>query len=509
MTSQREGPASPSAATAAFLSFLFPGLGQGYLRQARAALVFAVPVVGVAIVVALYLSDGLTYAALRLLEPTVALVATVAIVQLGIWRAFSVLHAWQVGRRTRLGVIVIPVLVAVIALSHGVGALYTFNFMQAGERIFTPDVALDTDLWPDGPDSDFPPPTNVDPEAPGPIGEPVPPPDGASPAPNQPGATNDPNATGQPTDPELPPDSDEPPAEQVPDEDEPEIQPGPAPDIEPGDLDGVADDWTNVLMVGIDWAEGRTHALTDTMIVVSVNNRNGNVYMFSFPRDVAEFPLYHGGKYMNRLNSFANYARRNPDRYPGGGMRALSRQVGFLLGVPIDHYAAVTMPGFKTVLDTVGEITVNNRRIINDPRRNFYLSVGEHRLDRDTTMHFVRSRYGPGNNDFVRAGRQQQVLAALRNEILKGSRLGDLPRIVDGVSRVLSTNYPSNQINDAIRMAELVGRQPTDSWVFGSPTWAVHPPLSETGGRWVIRLRLDKIASVSRQVFGSASLYSR
>lgn len=489
MTSHREGSASPSAATAAFLSFLFPGLGQTYLRQARAALVFAVPVVGVAIVVAMYLSDGLMYAALRLLEPTVALVATVGIVQLGFWRAFSVLHAWQVGRRTRLGMILTPVLIGVIALSHGAGAVYTFSFMQAGERIFTADVALDTDLWPDD--------TNPDPLAPGPTG----------PAPGQPGATNDPNPAGQPTDP--PPDSEEPPVEQVPDEEEPRIEPGPAPDIEPGDLDGVADDWTNVLMVGIDWSETRTHALTDTMIVVSVDNRNGNVYMFSFPRDVAEFPLYHGGTYMNRLNSFANYARRNPDRYPEGGMRALSRQVGFLLGVPIDHYAAVTMPGFRTVLDTVGGITVNNRRAINDPKWNFYLPAGEHRLDPDTTMKFVRSRYGAGNSDFVRAARQQQVLAALRNEILNGNRVTEIPRIVDGVSRVLSTDYPSNQINQAIRMAELVGRQPTDSWVFSSPNWAVHPPLSETSGRWVIRLKLDRIADVSRQVFGSASLYSR
>ncbi len=490
MASRQVDPAPRfSAAGAAFLSFLFPGLGQGYLRQLKAAAIFALPAIALVALVGIYLSDGLTSAALRLLDPAVALAATVLIVQFGFWRAFSVLHAWRTGRRTRVAAMLVPLLIAAITLSHGYGAWYTFGFMQAGERIFEEDVALDTDLWPEEDDLFRPPPT-------GPDGEPLP----------TEGPVSGPTDPGDPD--ETPVDSDEPPVEQVPDDEEPTIEPGPAPpNVNPRDLDGADDGWTNVLLVGVDWALGRTHALTDTMIVVSVNRSNNDVYMFSFPRDIAEFPLYDGGRYMGRLNTFASYARRNPDRYPGGGMRALSRQIGFLLGVPIDHYAAVNIPGFKTVLDTVGEITVYNHRAINDHHRNFYLPVGEHRLDTVATMHFVRSRHGPGNNDFVRAARQQEVLAALRREILRADRVGDLARIIDGVSRVLNTNYPPSQINEALRVAELAGRRPTDSWVFGSPTWAVHPPLSETGGRWIIRLRMDRIAALSRQVFGPASLY--
>lgn len=505
MASQQDVPARFSGAKAALLSFLFPGLGQGYLRQARSALIFALPAIALAVVVALYLADGLTYAALRLLDPTVALLATVIVVQLGIWRVFSVLHAWRTGRRTTAGIVLVPLLVLAVTLSHGFGAWYTLSFMQAGERMFVEDVALDTDLWPDTDDPAFPLPTGPDDDVPF---EPTPLPDGSmpptSPDDGEPGESEPPTAN-----PSEPVDSEEPPEQQVPDDEEPSIEPGPPPEIDPGDLDGADDGWTNVLIVGVDWAAGRTHALTDTMIVISVNRNRNDVYMFSFPRDVAEFPLYHGGRYMGRLNTFANYARRHPDRYPGGGMRALSRQVGFLLGVPIDHYAAVNLPGFKTVMDTVGEITVNNPRAISDSHNNFYLSAGEHRLDTDRTMKFVRSRYGPGNNDFVRAARQQEVLAAIRHEILRADRVGDLPRVIDGVSRVLSTNYPPNRINEALRLAELVGRRPKDSWVFSSPGWAVHPPLSETRGRWIIRLRMDKIANLSRQVFGGASLYGR
>ena len=57
---ERDVPARSSAAKAAFLSFLFPGLGQGYLRHVRAALIFAMPAVVLAAIVAVSLADGLT-----------------------------------------------------------------------------------------------------------------------------------------------------------------------------------------------------------------------------------------------------------------------------------------------------------------------------------------------------------------------------------------------------------------------------------------------------------------
>jgi anionic cell wall polymer biosynthesis LytR-Cps2A-Psr (LCP) family protein len=179
------------------------------------------------------------------------------------------------------------------------------------------------------------------------------------------------------------------------------------------------------------------------------------------------------------------------------------------LGVPIDRYASVNLPGFKSVIEAVGSITVNNPSPINDRKNNFYLTAGEHRLDADAALLYVRSRYGPANNDFVRARRQQQVLGALRKELLRTDRIVELPGRIDAISRVLNTDFPPSQLNEVMRLADIVSSEPTGSWVFSSPRWAVHPPMSETGGRWVIRLKLDLIAQLSRELFGSKSLYSR
>lgn len=491
-----------SGALAAFLSFVFPGLGQGYLRQAGTALLFALPVLLLLGLLFAELADGLAAAALRLLDPAVAMIAVLVVIQLGAWRVLSVVHAWRTGSATSAGRLLVPVLVLAIVLTHGLGVLYAWSFVDAGQRIFDSDSAsvLERPTTAAGePSGELAP---ADPFGRTPAGE------GNGEAVVSPGntAVDGPLGRGASPTPE-PTDSDLPPLGH-PDEPELGVLPGPPPEIDPAKLDGADDGLLNVLLVGVDWAPGRTHALTDTLIVTSINRQSGEVYMFSFPRDIAEFPLYDGGTYLDRLNSFAGYAERHPERYPVGGLPALARQVGFLLGVPIDHYAAVNLPGFHKLINTVGGVTVHNERPINDPHLGFQLAKGEHRLDAEQVLKYVRSRKGPGNSDFERARRQQEVLAALRRELLRPERLVDLPEVLDAVAEVISTDLPPGQMEQLLELSELVSREPTQTWVFQNPDWAVHPPLAETNGRWILRLRTERLKELSREVFGEKSLYS-
>ncbi len=497
--SPAERRSNRSGTLAAVLSFLFPGLGQGYLRHAELALVFAMPVIALLVIVALQLTNGIVESALRLLDPTIALAATAVIVLLGLWRALSVVHAWRAARNGRRGVVLVTALLVVIATTHAVGAYYTWSFKQAGERIFASDMPLDTPT----PVPGWEPVLGSTPT------EPVGPSSGAgSPLRTSSSSTGRPgDPTGEPS--PQPLDPDEPPEQDPENEPEPTIEPGPPPAVPPEALGPADDGLLNVLTVGLDWVEGRQHAHTDSMIVTSVNSQTGDVLMFSFPRDIAGFPLYDGGTFSGRLNTFAQYAARHPERYPDGAMVSLSRQIAFLLGIPIDHYAAVNLPGFKSLVELVGGVTVHNPTPIADRKNDLYLSAGEHRLDAVTALKYVRSRYGPGNSDFMRARRQQGVLAALRRELLRPNQLGQLPARIDALSRVLNTNYPPSRIGEALQLADLVSKEPTGSWVFGLPRWAWHPPMSETGGRWIIRLRLDELAALSRELFDSRSLYNR
>ena len=61
----------------------------------------------------------------------------------------------------------------------------------------------------------------------------------------------------------------------------------------------------------------------------------GKTAMVSFPRDIARFTMSNGQFYPRKINALMSEANQNPDRYPDGGLPTLTRELGFLLGVPI------------------------------------------------------------------------------------------------------------------------------------------------------------------------------
>ena len=83
--------------------------------------------------------------------------------------------------------------------------------------------------------------------------------------------------------------------------------------------------------------------------------------MVSFPRDIADFPLYSGGTYHGKINALMTDADTNRARFPDGGLTTLTKELGYLLGVPIHYYAAVNLDGFETMIQAVGGVTIENR----------------------------------------------------------------------------------------------------------------------------------------------------
>ena len=68
---------------------------------------------------------------------------------------------------------------------------------------------------------------------------------------------------------------------------------------------------------GIDSGPGRNHSLNDTLIVASIDPVSHKVAMVSFPRDIANFPLYNGVKSMEIGVAKASWVREasvNPGR---------------------------------------------------------------------------------------------------------------------------------------------------------------------------------------------------
>lgn len=466
-------PVAPqrSGAVAAGLSTIFPGLGQAYLGDRRTALTFALPVVALIAVGVLIVVSG---AALRFADPTLSLGLFVVVILFGIWWLGAIVHAWNNGVHNSISsAVIVGILLLAVGGADAWAAVSVWRVRNA-IGVISAGNPLDATAPPPKPG-----------QTPLPVGQ-----------------TPDPAAT--PT--QRPPDYNNP-SDDPNNEPEPTIEPGATPGFDITQIDNENDGLLNVLLVGLDWQPGRTSKRTDTILVVSANSDTGEVLMFSFPRDSAHFPLYNGGTYSGKINTFAGFANRSPEVYPEGGMRSLAYQVGYLLGIPIDYYASVNMPGFMSVVEQVGGITVTNTRDIRDNNLQFYLPPGEYRLNPADALRYVRSRHGSGG-DFGRAERQQQVLSALRKELLKPQNLAKLPDIVEAMSLVLSTDFPLGQIDQLVQLVDEVDSEVGRSWIFGYPQWAENQRRKVTGVRSAIVLRMDRIATLSIELFGEKSQWA-
>jgi LCP family protein required for cell wall assembly len=480
------GKSERSGVVAAALSFIFPGLGHAYLGERRRAIRFAAPVLVVIGVVALFLVlDGINRFGAKFLNPTFALVAAVVAGLVALWWAATLLSAYRGGRHVSPRAPLVPlVLVTLIAVFSAVPfappSASWFYKLSVADRNF--GVNCDPTL-----PCETPPPTPSSGVAVG--GTPTPP------------------STGETFPPDTP-DPTEPPAT---------IIPGPTPSFDIRQIDAKGDGWLNVLLLGLDTrcAGGLvTGANTDTMIVVSANAATGELYQFSFPRDLTGFPLYIGGTMPGywKLNTFAGYTKQHPEDFDDPGQPALAYEIGYLLGIPIDYYASINLCGFPQLIDEVGGVDVCNSKQIDDPSYHwadghlgFELAPGRYHMDGETALAFGRSRHG--SSDFARAKRQQQLLSAMRGAILSPQNIARLPDIVATVGSLVHTNFPTDQIDQLLALAGKVQDDPSGQYVFQPPLWATHPPLDETNGRSIQILKLDAVAGLSIQVFGDKSLY--
>jgi len=439
--------------TAALLSFLWPGLGHWYAGRMRTAALFALPVLGIVVLLLLQAVGSLGQLASLLLTPSSALTVVILIGLLAAWRLLAIADAMSIGDvrsplRHRPTVVTFSALALAVVLMHGAMGYAAWAFYDATSRIFVGDGS------PDG-----------------------------SPAPSlAPGVTPDPDAEYQAS-PIATPES--------------------------------ASDRINILLTGIDAAETRRNELTDTLLVVSLDPSTGHVALISFPRDITHFPRYDGGTFEGKINSFMSNARRHPDEFPDGPLTSLVRQMGFLLGAPIHYYAAIDLGGFRRMIDLVGGVTVENPRDINDPRYDwldgtsgFRLSAGKHHLDGRTALAYVRSRQGVGDTDFSRARRQQQVLLALREQLTKPEQLPQIPGLLDAAGDTIRTNFPSERVGEMIDLAQAVDTSTIRQVVLGPRKYADVPPPNETGGIYQLRLKMDVLAALSIEIFGNDSRYA-
>jgi LCP family protein required for cell wall assembly len=219
-------------------------------------------------------------------------------------------------------------------------------------------------------------------------------------------------------------------------------------------------------------------SLTDSMLVLSVDQKNKNVYMFSIPRDLyVEYGTDCISGSAGKINAYFSCVDEGTS--PEAEQKRLTdtqKLVGDIFGLDIQYGIHVNHTVIKESVDAVGGVDVDiqgsegasgvlDRNF--DWRCNYtcYLvqyENGVHHLDGEHALFLSMARgdvsptYGLANSNFDREVNQQKILIALQNKALSTgtlTNLGAITKLIDSFGNNLRTNIQTKEITTLMQVA--------------------------------------------------------
>lgn len=231
------------------------------------------------------------------------------------------------------------------------------------------------------------------------------------------------------------------------------------------------DNRTNVLLAGYsDDDPGHSGAtLTDSIMVISINNTTNTAQIISVPRDLWVHIPGDGYQKINAAYTKGEQGAFSQAGYPSGGMGMLESIVSTNLGIPIHYYALINYTAFKDAVNAVGGIQVDltspdNPYGLYDPYTNLKLPNGKVTLDGQTALNLARSRgdgpgaYGFPRADFNRTEHQRQMLIALMAKATSGSVITN-PLKIGQLADAAGNNVKTDMQNSEAESLYVLGKK--------------------------------------------------
>jgi LCP family protein required for cell wall assembly len=281
----------------------------------------------------------------------------------------------------------------------------------------------------------------------------------------------------------------------------------PAVDAEPPEWNGT--DRVTVLLMGLDQRDlesGQADARTDSMMLVTLDPVSGTAGILSIPRDLwVEIPGFEHNRINTAYSLGESFDYPADGLHPGGGPGLAMRTVENLLGVQIQFYAVIEFVAFQDVIDEIGGIDV----LVLEPmemavigRYTLTLEAKPYHFDGHQALAYARAR-GTSGGDFDRSRRQQQVLMAIRDQILNLGNLPTLiaraPAIYQDVAEGIHTNLSLDQMIGLGAMALQIDPATITRGVIGPPDMVLLEVLPD--GAQVLKPVPDQIRLLRDEIF--------
>ena len=211
----------------------------------------------------------------------------------------------------------------------------------------------------------------------------------------------------------------------------------------------------NVMLFGEDNKGEDEHGRTDTMILMSIDNRHKKLKLTSFQRDTY---VYIPGYGNNKINA----------AYTFGGPKLTIETIEANFGIKVDRYAVVDFDSFIEIIDTLGgidmEVTADEIAYINyqmykngqsDEWSTIKDPAGVVHLNGQEALWYARNRgltkgeddneIGLDGDDWDRTSRQRKLLEKLFND-MKQADITKIISIVSTIGPMITTNLKKDEI---------------------------------------------------------------
>lgn len=192
----------------------------------------------------------------------------------------------------------------------------------------------------------------------------------------------------------------------------------------------------SVLLLGIDngaYGRGTEVGRSDTMLVVTVNEKLGKTTIVSIPRDSYTEIIGYG------TNDKINHA------YAFGQEKMSINSVQNMLNLPIDYYVTVDMGGLMGLVDAVGGLDITPVLTFTYEGESFTEGVDRH-VDGEAALRYARMRYDDPEGDMGRQKRQQYVIQKLLEKLLNITSVTRYEEILKTLENSVRTNFTLDKL---------------------------------------------------------------
>ena len=208
--------------------------------------------------------------------------------------------------------------------------------------------------------------------------------------------------------------------------------------------DERTDAYMNILVLGVDNGVNGNGQQADTLMLVSIDNSNGNLRVLSIPKGTLVG--------VDRAKGTVPIS----DVYTEHGVKGTVRTVRDLLGITIQYYAVINMKALSDIVNTLDGIDVYVELPMDyeDPAEglSIHLPKGYQHMNGETAQKFLRYRSGE-LGDIGRVQRQHRFVKAMYERVLQLDTLKKAPEL----SRILREDINTNaEIWDTTKLMNIV-----------------------------------------------------